>query len=346
MHINRTILIIIIFLLSLSCHKNINHKEGEIKLEASTFWNIYFEKDGKLIEAHRLENGYRGIYRERLKGVTSIFGPYFSKNKEFYISKEQLMKYDYISDKRFRLYSLNDVLKNLFGQKIYKNQSQEILLLKKIILEEQSISDIGDFPKYVFRSAFRLPLFINRFNRKIETKEIDSEKYLPERQLLIKIFAVVRDPECANVLLKVYEHDLKYKIDSGLAKCLIVSNNKLIIPKLIEILKKDQSVKAIVGRIIYRLLIFDHMEKAPDLFQENIAEIWKEKFKPYEKFTELDFLRMDAKSIFWENRIMAVHRAARSKEGIEILRELMNDEVMQVRDSAKREFDNSIYSTF
>ncbi|MCP4133284.1 MAG: hypothetical protein GY754_20110 [bacterium] len=327
-------------------------------MDVNKFWSIYYReaRDCHMEILKRDSTVYNGMYLAAKPwedmGILKEYEEF-----SFSISREEFQKYDYTSDKRFNiLLPLKEILLNIIeGTISYTSTSVHVSMLQKILKEELGFAPESDtISDFILKNDITIDLFLKRLEKNLEGdrvfKQLDSDQ---ETAFLFFIISHTRDTKSTPVLLSFLEKgesfivpgDKVYNSVGYLAESLINTNDRRVIPPLLSYLEKTpaDSVRIQFGKVLCKLLSFENLVTPKDLGgtynrDESVQKL-KTIYKKHKGLDEIGFLKLDSTSVRWEKRLLSAVRVPRTREGVEILIELLDDEVEPVRVQAKKRID-------
>ena len=306
--------------------------------QSRLFWDLYFQN--RFVELARTGTDVSGKYAQPIPSGQSYFAA--RKFDSLRVMREQLKSYDYESDGRF-----SEILKT--PQKLHES-------VQKIIDGSYPFREPPPF------GALRMAELMRQLSKSFEwpqgssltsevlnrsARSITSQFRLEDGQSLNALLWLLgerRERKFTDVLVSAIEESErlsnghKDKIPTSVINTafegLCKINDKSFLNRLLTIMDhSEHSGRLRVAALFKRLLSTTQLLSLETLGESYYAVgYWVRIIQKYADYSEVQWDRFDATSLFWENRYLA---AKRIPSGDECLKQLSDDEVSLVRELAK-----------
>lgn len=309
------------------------------EIEGRRFWDLYFQN--KLVELERTPAELTGKYREDpLPGKSSFSEPRFGLVA---IDRKELKAYDYERDGRFsQLHlapaSLQESIRRIIDRSYPYREPPPVgsEMMSELL---QAVAARYDWPEdssVTEETAIRTARSLLSPYRQEDSLALSALLWVlgerRERAYSETMVAVIEESErrppghkdriSATAVNTAFE--ALWKID-----------DKSHLGRLLELMERSEhSGRLRIAALFKRLLSTARLLSLEAMGEEYYSiEHWRRLIAPYARYSDLDWDRYDARSLFWEIRYLAAKRLPHKDEA---LRELADDEVSLVRELARR----------
>lgn len=302
------------------------------------FWDIYFQN--RFVELYRHPSGYSGrCSRERASLRTFLGEPEY---EAITITHTEITGHDYDNDGRFA--QLKNVPATLH-EAVYRLVETSYPYRVPPPFGSKRMSELMAHTALRFMWPDDESLRLDQVHATVRalqsslpgsSQQLDAVIWLlGERQERMSARTIVDGIVASEQLPGGHKNKLSHSVLSTSFEALVKINNKSVFEPLLAVMDGSQhSGRLRIAALFKRLFSTTHLLSLQALGEDYFSpQYWRREFHPYANFTDIQWDRFDADSLFWETRFQATRRLV---HGDATLRKLRDDEVSLVSNLARQ----------
>lgn len=319
-------------------------------MEIDEFWKKYFSKSSKssFLKLRRDQGTYYGTYEIPLSEPDRVGIIWETKEETAIINRSDVEQYDYYNDPRFITPSnLNQICKEIISNTIiYKSEKINRKLLVKILQKKFGFIDSLDNPIHFLDSITIQPdILINDIQGYLKDGSLfTNEEIESEVSFALFVLTQLRTENVVQLALDILEAGQTFIVNGAIEYdflniCEMILKNAFDINSIRRIYdyieNGSRTERVRFGKVLNFILSSNKSISLDDIggeFDSNEArQKWRKKIDFLANSDLKEQWNFFATSVYWERRLISIKNTPQTRDGIEGLLTMLQDEILPVK---------------